>query len=156
MSQQFFDLKFEQAENGVIRLQQLDYAGGSATIVLHPAQIKHIAEVFGLVKVCKTDPALQAENATLRRRLRVIADRLCGFAGQEVYRFDVVNHCTSGVEMLAVLDSICDLAVEFCNDAEIQKNDEQDKAAPPVMPADASPRPAASPTTPEFSLQPSM
>lgn len=49
MSGQFYDLSFEQLDDGTIRLEQKDYCGESCVIDLHPCQLRHIAEQAGLL-----------------------------------------------------------------------------------------------------------
>lgn len=67
MSNRFHDLSFERHRDGSIRLTQQDGCGENSIIDLHPAQLRHVAEVFGLVA-----PSYPADE--LSRRL---AEQLC-------------------------------------------------------------------------------
>lgn len=43
-----FDLQIEQIEDGTIRLKQMDFAGEGSVIDLHPAQLRMVAEQYGI------------------------------------------------------------------------------------------------------------
>lgn len=55
------DLAYSQEPDGAIRLLQIGYCGEESIIDMHPAQLRHIAEHFGLVA-----PAPPADDLTKR------------------------------------------------------------------------------------------
>ncbi|WP_156794607.1 hypothetical protein [Herbaspirillum seropedicae] len=67
MTNQFYDLSFERSEDGTITLHQMDYAGESATIAMHPAQLRYVAEHFDVIRI-----GPPADELTKR-----LAQRLC-------------------------------------------------------------------------------
>jgi len=64
---QFYDLKFSRKPDGGICLTQQSGLDQPDTIYLHPAQLRHVAESFGLVQ-----PNYPADELTKR-----LAEQLC-------------------------------------------------------------------------------
>ena len=65
MNNKFFDLTFDKLASGAIRLKQSAFDEDSV-IDLHPAQLRHIAESFGLVT-----PSYPADELTKRLALQL-------------------------------------------------------------------------------------
>lgn len=109
MKQQFFDLAFEQNEDGIIRLTQNDY-GEPVYIDLHPQQLAYIAHAFNK----------QPDQAALPRALIRRLDRLRGGI-EALYDYLDAVPCfppgrgeTEDVTMAReLLDGIDDLFEEF-------------------------------------------
>ena len=108
MSEQFFDLNFEQLEDRTIRLEQKDYCGESVIVDLHPEQVRFIARRMAGMK-----PETADKVADLERRLEILTDRIEAFVVNAGIRDEIVECCGDGIEFMVRLDSIYDLAVEF-------------------------------------------
>lgn len=67
MTNRFHDLTFERLKDGTIRLMQQSGLGEPDTIDIHPSQLRHVAEAFGLVP-----PSYPADELTKR-----LAEQLC-------------------------------------------------------------------------------
>jgi hypothetical protein len=107
--EQFYDLSFEQLDDGTIRLEQKDYCGGEAYIIdLHPCQLRHIAERADILRC--------GDDGTAARRFNAVAERLFRLAGDTYYRGEIIERCGMGSEFLTELDAVCDLADEFLRD----------------------------------------
>lgn len=61
----FQDLAYEQLKDSTIRLEQRGYSGEEAVIDLHPAQLRYVAEQFGLV--APNYPADELSNRLARQ-----------------------------------------------------------------------------------------
>jgi hypothetical protein len=78
-------------------------------IELHPIQIRLLAERAGLLR---HEPDA-GRVPDLERRLGVLAVKLMDFACDTYTRKEIIERCGSGFEILAKLDGIVDLAVEY-------------------------------------------
>lgn len=70
MANQFYDLNFEQLDDGRIRLEQYDYSGESAHIDMHPSQLAYIAHQVGGTASPKIVKAFPRGFATRLLRLK--------------------------------------------------------------------------------------
>jgi len=108
MNQQFHDMKFEQLENGTVRLEQHDYCGESVIVDLHPEQLKFITR-----QVCGLSTATAVQVKDLERRLSVLTSGIEAFVCDSGIRGEILDHCPAGLEFIARLDAILNLAWEY-------------------------------------------
>jgi hypothetical protein len=136
MNTRWHDLTIDRLEDGGIHLEQQSGVGDPNVIHLHPAQLRHVAEMFGLV--APHYPASH-RSSMVERRLRKLTDKIVDFADNTSMREDIVYRCGDGIEYLTLLDTIVDLALEFIEDL---------GEAEPAPPAKAPDKPTgkASPT----------
>ena len=105
--EQFFDVAFSRTDDGAVRLEQIDYAGESSVILLHPAQLKYIAfQLCGF----REETAERVED--LQRRISILSDRLESLTTDKWFR-ETVLEGDDGCEALIKLDGLTDLAIEF-------------------------------------------
>lgn len=108
MNIRFQDLNHYQLDDGTIRLEQIGYAGEATVIDAHPEQIKFIArQLYG------TKPETANEIADLERRIAVLTDKLQNIVCKSEYRSEVIEGLDIGFELIAKLDGLLDLALEF-------------------------------------------
>lgn len=108
MNIRFQDLNHYQLDDGTIRLEQIGYAGEVAVIDAHPEQIKFIArQLYG------TKPETANQVANLERRIAVLTDKLQSIVCKSEYRSEVIEGLDIGFELIAKLDGLLDLALEF-------------------------------------------
>lgn len=88
--------------DGTIRLRQQSRLDEPSVIDLDPSQFEHLARVFGI-----------GRERDLERRLSVLADRLQDVVCDSYFRTDILERCGDGLFLIAKLDSVVDLAVEF-------------------------------------------
>jgi hypothetical protein len=109
--EQFYDLSFEQLDDGTIRLEQKDYCGESYIIDLHPAQLRHIAERVGLLLPA---PAVAWPRGFKQRMVRLQAD--VDYLAGDVWMGEICERLGDGLAfklgMIAVLDTINDLLLD--------------------------------------------
>lgn len=108
MTEQFYDLAFEQLKDGTIHLEQKDYCGESVFIDAHPEQIKFLAR-----RLCGWKPETAEHARDLERKLAVITDRLRSLVFDDWFRKGILEGCGDGLELIARLDGIVDLCVEM-------------------------------------------
>lgn len=107
MIETMLDLKVGNLPNGNLRIKQ---SGGEQDVIeLHPIQIRLLAERAGLLR---HEPDA-GRVPDLERRLGVLAVKLMDFACDTYTRNEIIERCGSGFEILAKLDGIVDLAVEY-------------------------------------------
>ena len=107
MAERFFDAEFELIDHNHIRLTQVD-CGDSYMVDLHPAQLRHFANLAGGYA-----PEKANQVADLQRRLGVLVDKLQRIVCDDYFRKDLLNECGDGLEYMAKLDAVLDLALEF-------------------------------------------
>jgi len=106
MNERFYDLSFEKTPDGV-RLTQTD-CGEEYVVVAHPDQLKYIAR-----RLCGMDEATARQVSDLERKLSVLTDRLEALVTAGWFRDQIIKECGDGIEMIAKLDGLVDLAVEM-------------------------------------------
>jgi len=105
-NQRFYDLSFEVTGDGVRLVQNA--CGDDYIILAHPEQLKFITR-----RLCGMDEATAAKVQDLERKLSVLTDRLEALVTAAWLRKSIANECDDGVEILAKLDGLVDLAVEM-------------------------------------------
>lgn len=105
--EQFFDLSFSRQPDGNIRLIQTSY-GEEEIIDAHPAQLLFVAR-----QLCGMKPETAHKVAELERRISVLVDKIQDFVCLHRNREEILDHTPSGLWMLAKLDALLDLALEF-------------------------------------------
>jgi len=106
-NQRFYDLDFAQKDDGTIRLTQVD-CGEDSIIDAHPEQILFVAR-----RLCGMSSATAEQVQDLERKLSVVTDRLERLVTDDWFRKGIIEGCGDFAEMLARLDGIVDLAIEF-------------------------------------------
>ena len=104
--EKMYDLSFSHQSDGAICLSQNDVAEESS-VVLSPEQLRYIAR-----RVAGLDESDSARVADLERKLGVLASRLELLVNDDDYRNAVVE-IDIGPELIARLDGVLDLALEF-------------------------------------------
>ena len=107
MNNRFYDLTFIQQADGSIRLTQSDH-GEDYIIDAHPEQVLLVAR-----QLCGMKPETAGTVADLERRLAVLTDKLQNIICDKAFRTDLIERCGYGLEYLARLDALLDLAFEF-------------------------------------------
>ncbi len=105
--EQFFDLSFSRQPDGSIRLLQSN-CGEDDIIEAHPEQLLFIAR-----QLCGMKPETAHKVAELERRISVLVDKIQDFVCLHRNREEILDHTPSGLWMLAKLDALLDLALEF-------------------------------------------
>ena len=106
-NQHFHDLAFDLMDDGTVKLTQTD-CGEDYIITAHPEQIAFIAR-----RVCGMNITTAEQVEDLERKLSVITDRLERIVTDDWFRKGIINECGDGIEMIAKLDGLVDLAVEM-------------------------------------------
>ena len=106
-NQHFHDLTFDLMDDGTVKLTQTD-CGEDYIITAHPEQIAFIAR-----RVCGMSIATAEQVEDLERKLSVLTDRLECLVTDKWFRKGIVEECGDGIEMIAKLDGLLDLAVEM-------------------------------------------
>lgn len=105
--EKMFDISFVRCSDGEICLTQSEN-GEDSVIVLAPEQVKYIAR-----RLCgfKEGDAQRVEE--LERRLAVLADKIQNLACASWVRHELLARDMEGDLILAKLDALADLALEF-------------------------------------------
>lgn len=145
----FHDLCFSSMKDGSIRLTQTD-CGEDSIIDAHPEQLLFIAR-----SICGLKPETAGRIAELERRLAVLTDKLQDVVCDQYFRNDILDRCGDGLYLLAKLDAVVDLALEF--DGGRLKPAGPEEAGEVVPPDGAEPKPSrfqpmAPPTKPDGQL----
>ena len=137
MKTTLYDLTFE-IDGDDVTLEQSAGIGDVANIILHRCQFELIAGRMGLPTATLDTLAEQ------QRKIAVLADRLTDMTCAQWFREQIVDRCQDGVEMLAKLDAITDLALEVDGGRLIPSCDAGDAQEPPhdSEPLDDAPTPA--------------
>ena len=106
-NQRFHDLTFDLLDDGTVKLTQTD-CGEDYVITAHPEQIAFIAR-----RVCGMSITTAEQVEDLERKLSVLTDRLERLVTDKWFRKGIVEECGDGIEMIAKLDGLVDLAVEM-------------------------------------------
>lgn len=106
-NQRFHDLTFDLLDDGTVKLTQTD-CGEDYIITAHPEQIAFIAR-----RVCGMSITTAEQVEDLERKLSVLTDRLEHLVTADWFRKGIINECGDGIEMIAKLDGLLDLAVEM-------------------------------------------
>ncbi len=105
-----FDLIIKSLENGGFELWQQSGIDESDVIELHPAQVRLLAERAGLLAA--PDPKLLDRlSAAHIRRLLALRDRLSELF--DFYHDEILDRCSSGIEISLHLRAISDLVDEL-------------------------------------------
>ena len=127
MTDYFSNLTIDRQDDGTLILEQ-DCSGTICSVAIHPAQLRHMAEMSGLVE--SSDPQAAKTIATLTRRLLVLKKRIAHLA-------DYLTTCSD--RQHADLDyeveyatATADIADEFVAELE----DAQVVTEPPKQPAE--------------------
>ena len=115
MNDSFPELKIEHLTDGMgdgLILLEQNSSGNIDRVAIHPVQLRYMAEKMGLVE--SSDPQAQKTIATLTRRLHVLRDRI-GFLADWMAKHSDHKHADLSFE-LTHLDTMADLAHEFCED----------------------------------------
>lgn len=131
--EQFYDLSFEQLDDGTIRLEQKDYCGESYTVDMHPCQLRHVAERAGLLT---SAPVVAWPRGFEQRllRLQTDVDYLAGDCWLDEICKRLGNGLAFKIGMTAALDTINDLLIDVGI-----THDADDACKPPPDPLDALP-----------------
>ena len=105
--EQFFDVMFSRTNDRAVRLEQIDYAGESAVILLHPAQLKHIA-----LQLCGFREETEGRIEDLQRRISILSDHLERLITAKWFLKPALES-DDGCESLTKFDGLTDLAIEF-------------------------------------------
>lgn len=100
-----------EREAGMVVVSQ-SKAGVVSSVSLHPAHVRHLAEVIGLAPT--GDPAAAKLVATMARRLRVLRDRIDTLGDFLTHHSDH-EHADLSHE-LTLVTALADLADEFVAD----------------------------------------
>ena len=106
-SQRFHDLAFDLMDDGTVKLTQTD-CGEDYVITAHPEQIVFIAR-----RLCGMSITTAEQVQDLERKLSVIADRLEKIVDADWFRNNIIKECGDGIEIIAKLDGLVDLAIEY-------------------------------------------
>lgn len=106
--QKLYEVSYEILDDGTVALEQQSGVDEPNVIWLHPEQVRFIAR-----RVCGMSEATAAKVKDLERKLSVITDRLEQLVTADWFRKGVINECDDGIEMIAKLDGLVDLAVEM-------------------------------------------
>lgn len=104
--EKMYGLSFSRQSDGAIRLSQ-GAGAKESSVMLAPSQLSYIAR-----RVAGLDESDSARVADLQRRLGVLASRLELLVNDDDYRNAVVE-IDIGAELIARLDGLLDLALEF-------------------------------------------
>lgn len=105
--ERFYDLSFSRQPDGSIRLMQSD-CGEDYILDMHQEQLLYIAR-----QLCGMKPETANQVADLERRIAVLVDKLQRVVCDDYFRKDLLNECGDGLEYVAKLDAVLDLALEF-------------------------------------------
>ena len=106
-NQHFHDLSFDLQDDGTVKLTQTD-CGEDYVITAHPEQIVFVAR-----RLCGMSITTAAQVEDLERKLSVLTDRLERLVTDKWFRKGIIEECGDGIEMIAKLDGLLDLAVEM-------------------------------------------
>jgi hypothetical protein len=106
--EKMYEVGFELLEDGSISLEQSNGYESPVVVWLHPEQMKFITR-----RMCGMDSATAASVEDLERKIAVLADRLERLVDAKWFRSSIVDSCGDGVEIMARLDGLLDLAIEF-------------------------------------------
>mgnify|MGYP001372822122 CR=1 FL=1 len=109
-----YDIEYCKLDSGAIRLIQ-DAYGSDSVIDLHPEQLLSISrQAYGMT--------LETADkvSELERRIAVLTDKLQDFACDESMRREIIERCGYGLQYLAKLDGMLDLALEYDGRLEAQ------------------------------------
>lgn len=106
--EQMHEISFEQIEDGSIRLEQQSGHGEHDVILLHPEQLKFITR-----RMCGMNSATAAKVENLERKISILANGLEEFVCETSLRGEILERCECGLEILARLDGLLNLAWEF-------------------------------------------
>lgn len=130
-------LEIDIADDGLIRLSCSDpLQNFDSVILLHPLQVQHLAEKLGLLASAQRDPHLHQELRSLRRRLRVAAERT-----DRLRR--LLSHCGDH-EDLDLEKALCTATCELLDDWVAELDDDGEPDAPGIAPPAASQQPSPS------------
>jgi len=111
------ELKIEQMNDGIgegLILLEQDSGGNIDRVAIHPVHLRHMAEKFGLIET--SDPKAAKEIATLKRRLRMLRDRV-DHLGDWLANHSDHKHADLTYEV-TYATATADLADEWCAEME--------------------------------------
>lgn len=138
--ERMYDVSYELLDDSTVRLTQ-SANGEEYVIDLHPAQILHIANDFRGGHCPASD---NGEVADLKRRLAVLAEKIEALVLDQYIRGEILERCGDGLEFMARLDAILDLAKEFDGGRLLTNtiNANRPASAPPAGPIPKTQAPA--------------
>ena len=135
------EVSFELLEDGSISLEQQYGVDDPNVIYLHPEQLKFITR-----RMCGMDSATAASVEDLERKIAVLTDRLGKLVEASWFRSSIIDRCGDGVEIIARLDGVLDLAIEF-DGGRLLPSDEAKEEAEPTPPTPSKFKPMQPPKT---------
>lgn len=135
------EVSFELLEDGSISLEQQYGVDDPNVIYLHPEQLKFITR-----RMCGMDSATAACVEDLERKIAVLTDRLGKLVEASWFRSSIIDRCGDGVEIIARLDGVLDLAIEF-DGGRLLPSDEAKEEAEPTPPKPSKFKPMQPPKT---------
>ena len=146
------EISFEHIEDGSIRLEQQSGVDEPNMIWLHPEQLKFIAR-----RTCGMDSATAATVEDLERRLSVLSTGLEDFVCESSIRGEILEDCRNGLEYIARLDGLLNLAYEFAGlhlqPGDMQKPQREPESSSSAKPASEPQASAKKSTNSESGLQ---
>ena len=106
--EQMHEIRFEEIEDGSIRLEQQSAHGERDVIFLHPEQLKYITR-----RTCGMDGATADSIEALERKLSILAAGLERFVCDSSIRGEILDQCGNGMELVTRLDWLLNLAWEY-------------------------------------------
>jgi len=106
-NQHFHDLTYSLMDDGTVKLTQTD-CGEDYIVTAHPEQLRFITR-----RLCGMPEATASQVQDLERKLSVLTDRLERLVTDKWFRDGIINDCGDGIEMIAKLDGLVDLAIEM-------------------------------------------
>lgn len=88
---------------------QLSQSGSDDMFILHRIHFAHICQDMGL-------PVLDPLSQVLARRLSMVSEKIDELASNTTCRQEIIARCGCGAEFLTELDSLANLAEDFCID----------------------------------------
>lgn len=139
-----FKAEWVDDEHGpAVMISSVDGWDGEQTVLMHPRQLRSICEHFDLLPT--SDPAARRQLQTMARRLNGLRDRINDLCEYMANHSDHKNADLS-YEMVTV-NALADLATEWCEDLEIEAEDDTPQE---VTPAESAPRSSCTPQQPEL------
>jgi len=107
--EQMYEISFGRIENGAIQLEQQSGHGERDVIHLHPEQLRFIAR-----RMAGLNESTAAKVEDLERKLSILASDINFIVKDKAIRRDIIDSGSGNeFELLARLDGLWDLAIEF-------------------------------------------
>ena len=147
--EQMHEISFKKLKDGTICLEQQLGCEEPSVIHLHPEQLKFIAR-----RMAGLNETTAAQVEDLERKLSILAGDIDFIVKDKSIRRDIIDSdCGSEFELLARLDALWDLAIEF-DGSRLLPREAKAPASDLTGRANANaPAKAESPTKSEYSAQ---